>query len=247
VAEALLRTSAITTGQVAFLDEEVSRLWNDIVQETEGMIILDKGKFLTLHPALKCHLLRAAIEELLGSLKDIEARHIEKIAAVLDKPAGKQVNLPGGLVFVVEYDRYILSLDSVNTCPYPVIGVEYPIDIPGKTELPGWLVEAEIIEPERALKENNECIAYLDLDKAGNELKVRNYRPGDCFQPLGLSQPKKLNRFMIDSRIPRAWRDRIPIVFSQAQIVWLVGYRIDNRAKVTEDTRQVLRLQFRQS
>ncbi len=247
VAEALLRTSAITTGQIAFLDEEVSRLWSEIVQKKDGMTILDKGKFCLLHCALKCHLLRAAIEELLGNLKDIEMRHIEEIVAVLDKPAGKQINLPGGLVFAVEYDRYLLSLGPVNTCPYPVIGAEYRINIPGKTGFPGWQVEAEIVAPKMVLKENNECIAYLDLDKAGKELKVRSHRPGDRFQPLGLSQPKKLNRFMIDARIPRAWRGRIPIVFSPEQILWLVGYRIDDRVKVAEDTRQVLRLEFKQS
>jgi len=268
VAEALLRTSAITAEQVAFLDGEVSRLWNDIVQEKEGIIVLDKGRLLLLHHALKCHLLRAAIEQLLGSLKDIETRHIEEIMAVLDKPAGKQISLPSGLIFVVEYGRYLLSLGSVNTCPYPVIGSEYSISIPGKTKLPGWQVEAEIIDRKKGPKGGKAPLtnlpptlgrdgdkggglpdygltAYLDLDKAGDKLLVRSRQPGDLFQPLGLSQPKKLNRFMIDARIPRAWRERIPVVCSPTQIVWLVGYRIDDRVKVTENTKQVLRLEFK--
>ena len=73
---------------------------------------------------------------------------------------------------------------------------------------------------------------------------MRNRRPGDRFQPLGMSQPKKLNRFMIDVKIPRRWRERVPIVCSPEQIVWVVGYRIDDRVKVTEETRQVLRLRF---
>ena len=49
---------------------------------------------------------------------------------------------------------------------------------------------------------------------------------------------------MIDARIPRAWRQRIPIVCSPGQILWVVGWRIDERVKVTETTKLVLRLKM---
>jgi tRNA(Ile)-lysidine synthase len=247
VAEALLRTSAITAGEIAFLDEEVGRLWAEIVQRQEGVLILDKGRFYSLHLALKQHLLRAAIEELLGSLKDIEARHIEEIIAALDKPSGKQISLPGGLVFAIEYDRYLLGAEPVSLCPFPVLEGEFVLKVPGETWLPGWQVEATIIESGQMSGKGDDFTAHLDLDRAGNELVVRNRRPGDRFQPLGLGQPKKLNEFMIDAKIPRAWRVRIPVVCSPQHILWLVGWRIDERVKVTENTKQVLRLEFKRS
>jgi len=59
-----------------------------------------------------------------------------------------------------------------------------------------------------------------------------------------MNQPKKLNEFMIDSKIPRPWRQRIPIVCSPEHILWVVGGRIDERAKVTQDTKKVLCLKF---
>jgi len=73
---------------------------------------------------------------------------------------------------------------------------------------------------------------------------VRPRQPGDRFQPLGMSQPKKLGEFMIDSKIPSAWRQRIPLVCSPKHILWVVGWRIDERVKVTNDTKQVLCLKF---
>jgi len=245
VIEALLRTAAIANDEIAFFDAEVTRLWPAVVVQEEGMITLKKESFNKLPRAIKQHLIRAAIEHILGSLKDIETRHIEGILAMLDKPAGKQINLPGGLIFSIEYDRYLLGVETVNTCPYPVIGGEYRIKIPGETKLPGWLVEAEIIEPEQISEERNDSTAYLDLDRAGSELEVRQRKPGDRFQPLGLAQPKKLNEFMIDTKIPRSWRRRIPVVYSPKQILWLVGYRIDDRVKVTEETKKILRLEFK--
>jgi tRNA(Ile)-lysidine synthase len=245
VVQALLRTATIATDEVRFWDEEMARLWPAVVREQEGVVILDKDGFKALLPALKRHLLRAAIEELLGSLKDIESRHIEEIIAILNKPAGKQISLPGGFVFSVEYNRYLLCPEPASLCPFPVLDGEFALKIPGETRLTGWQVEAEIIERKKITEKGGGFTAYLDLDKAGRELMVRCRKPGDQFQPLGLSQPKKLNEFMIDARIPRQWRERIPIVFSPHHIIWLVGYRIDERVKVTEDTKKVLRLEFK--
>jgi tRNA(Ile)-lysidine synthase len=248
VTAALCRMATTATDEITFLDAEVARLWPDVASEQPGLVMLDRDVFHALPPALKRHLLRVVIENILGNLKDIETRHIEEIMDVLDKPAGKQISLPGGLIFYVEYDRYLLGVATVNTCPYPVIGGEYSINIPGQTELPGWRVEAEVIGPSFGKGEGlltNDFTACLDLGKTGKDLKVRRRKPGDRFQPLGMAETKKLNEFMIDARIPRSWRGRIPVVFSPRHIVWLVGYRIDDRAKVTEDTKQVLRLQFK--
>lgn len=246
VAEALLRIANIADDEIALLDAEVARLWPEVVTQKKGMIILKKDSFSQLLQALKRHLLRAAIEKILGSLKDIETRHIEEIMAMLGKPAGRHIDLPSGLNFSIEYDRYLLGMANVNTCPYPVISNEYSIKIPGETALPGWLVETEIMEPQAIEKaEDNDFITFFDLDIAGDGLKVRRRKQGDRFQPLGMSQLKKINEFMIDTKIPQGWRQRIPVVYSPGQILWLVGYRIDDRVKVTKETKKILRLEFK--
>ena len=60
-----------------------------------------------------------------------------------------------------------------------------------------------------------------------------------------MNESKKLGEFMIGARIPHAWRNRIPIVSSPEQIVWVVGYRINERVKIMEDTKRVLQVEFR--
>jgi tRNA(Ile)-lysidine synthase len=59
---------------------------------------------------------------------------------------------------------------------------------------------------------------------------------------MGLT--KKLQDFMVDAKIPGAWRDRVPLVFSPRHIIWVVGWRIDDRAKMTATSKQVLQLSF---
>jgi tRNA(Ile)-lysidine synthase len=246
VAEALLRTARIAGDDLAFLDTEISRLWDRVARKQDSMIIFDKERLLELPSALQRHLLRTAIGKLLGTLKDIETRHIEGIMAALSRPAGRRISLPEGLIFTIEYDRYLLAPKVAVLSPFPILKGEFPLRALGKTLLPGWHIEAVIINREQVTENETEFTAYLDLDKTGNNLLVRSRQTADRFQPLGLRQPKKLGEFMIDARIPRSWRQRIPIVCSPEQIIWVVGWRIDERVKVKEDTKQVLRLEFKQ-
>ena len=190
-------------------------------------------------------MLRMSIERLSGNIKDIEARHIEEIIAALTKPAGKRLCLPGGLIFYIDYNRYLLGEDPAALAPFPLLKVDSPLKIPGETLLPGWRIEATMITRE-AMKDNTgDYKACFDFDKAGDKLVVRSRQTGDRFQPLGMNQPKKLGEFMIDAKIPQAWRGRVPLVCAEEKILWVVGWRIDERAKVTPQTKRVLRLEFR--
>ena len=147
----------------------------------------------------------------------------------------------------IEYDRYLLGPDPAALSPYPVLEGETRLKIPGKTALPGWNVRADITGPPEKIEIQDQFTACFDLKKTGEELAVRRRRPGDRFQPLGMGQAKKLNEYLIDARIPQSWRGRIPVVVAGERIVWLVGQRIDERFKVTDNTVKVLRLEFKRS
>ena len=248
VDEALRRTAAIAAADLDYIDQAVDRLWPEIVREQDGGLIIDKKGLVALPPALKQHLLRRAVESVLGSLKDIEAGHIEDLLDVLEKPAGRLIGLPFGITLTVEYDRFVLAKDSVSLCPFPPLESETALNIPGLTRLPGWNIEAAVLSPSEVKfteAKDTGFSAYFDFARTGRDLSVRSRRPGDRFQPLGMDGVKKLNRFMIDARVPRSWRRRVPVVVSPAQIVWVVGCRIDERVKVTGATSKVLRLVFR--
>jgi tRNA(Ile)-lysidine synthase len=248
VAEALQRTAAIAAADLTFIDEEVGRCWDKIVRQQKGAVIIDKKRFLSLPVALKRYLLRRAIESVLGSLKDVEAGHVEDMLAALRKPAGRVIGLPFGLNFVIEYDRYILTKNPASLCPFPPLGNETALKIPGQTRFPGWNVEAALLPPSEAKvmgTKNEGFTAYFDFARTGERLTVRSRLLGDRFQPLGMDRPKKLNEFMIDARIPQSWRRRVPVVVSPEQVVWVVGYRIDDWVKVTGRTLKVLGLEFK--
>jgi tRNA(Ile)-lysidine synthase len=244
---ALLRAANIVTNDIAFLEEQISRIWDDVVCEQGEALVLDTRKFALLHPALQRYLLREVMRRLLGSLKDIEWRHIDSLMNALSLPAGKSLSLPGGLVLSMGYGQCIVGPESLAPCPFSPLENEWQLRVPGETVIPGWRVDATII-PRQPVEDNvPDMEADLDFSSVGSQLSVRGRRPGDRFQPLGMGQPKKLQDFMVDVKIPCSWRDRVPLVCSPGHIIWVVGWRIDDRVKVRNETETVLHLKFERS
>ena len=78
-------------------------------------------------------------------------------------------------------------------------------------------------------------------------LAVRNRRPGDRFRPFGLAGQKKLQDFLVDRKVARAERDRVPLVVDgNDRILWVAGHEIDEAFRVTDAARAVLILTLRQ-
>ena len=109
--EALLRTADSLAVDLSFLEQQVSQIWDKVVREGGEAIILNAKELIPLHPALQRYLLREAVRRLLGNLKDIEWRHIEKMMEALSMRAGKRLNLPRGLSFYIEREEFRIIKD----------------------------------------------------------------------------------------------------------------------------------------
>lgn len=239
---ALLRLADIAGDDISFIEEQASLLLPDLACKDSDALYLDINKMLALPRAIQRQVFRKAVKQLRGSLKDVEADHIESMVESLSKPAGKRFYLPGGLTLSTEYGRLVLTPTRASVCPLPPLQDTATINVPGDTDLRGWRVRADVVQ--ESVGNDDGFTARFDLDKVGKKLVVRRRRPGDRFQPLGMNQTKKLQDFMVDAKIPRTWRDRVPLVSSARQIMWVVGWRMDDRFRVTEKTKKILHLQF---
>lgn len=130
---------------------------------------------------------------------------------------------------------------------------ERRLDVPGATFVPelGVTVEAEVFEmggqgdAYGACARADACEAYFDLDALGMDLVVRTRREGDRISPFGMDGHKKLKELFIDEKVPRNMRDRVPVIVAGREILWVVGVRRSNLARVSPSTRRVLRLVVR--
>jgi len=84
--------------------------------------------------------------------------------------------------------------------------------------------------------------AQLDTALLTFPLRWRRWKPGDQFIPLGMKQHKKLSDFLIDAKVSLSDKEKITVLESGSEIVWVVGHRIDDRFKITTSSKEVLML-----
>lgn len=89
--------------------------------------------------------------------------------------------------------------------------------------------------------ETDTHVAKLSKNTLRFPIVWRKWKEGDMFYPLGMNNRKKVSDFLIDCKVSIADKERVTVLESQGNIVWVVGYRIDNRHKITEDTDEVVR------
>ncbi|MDX1627870.1 MAG: tRNA lysidine(34) synthetase TilS [Fulvivirga sp.] len=88
----------------------------------------------------------------------------------------------------------------------------------------------------------DKMVASLDYEKLNFPLIVRKWQDGDQFVPLGMKGKKKLSDFMIDNKIPLNLKERIYVLESAGDIVWVIGQRIDDRYKIRPETNRMLKV-----
>ncbi len=87
-----------------------------------------------------------------------------------------------------------------------------------------------------------ENVALIDIDKLQFPLTLRRWVEGDSFTPLGMSGHKKVSDFLIDEKVSQLEKGRQFVLTSGEEIVWLVGRRIDDRFKISDESENILKI-----
>jgi tRNA(Ile)-lysidine synthase len=203
--------------------------------------------------------LRQAAYRLLPQLRDVDFVHVEQAVEVATHGAtGAQATLPQGLRLRVDYHTLRLSgADDVLAAPqWPLLwhDAPLPVAVPGQTTLPGgqWQLQAQAWHGanDAALDNADRWTVYVDTEQLGPNPALRPRQPGDRFQPLGMGgRSVEVAAFMINAKIPRRWRAHVPLLVhdrpgsaGKQEIAWVIGWRMDERVKITAETRRVTRL-----
>lgn len=89
---------------------------------------------------------------------------------------------------------------------------------------------------------------HLDYDKVGGNFVVRLWHEGDRFSPIGMKgKSKNVSDLLNELKIPLNLKKQVYVLVIQEEIAWVVGYRLSEKFKITDQTKQVLELEWKKT
>ena len=230
-----------------YMEYQCSRVFDELVRETENCLYIDAEGFSKLHIAMKRQLVKTCIYKVAGRAKDITRDHMESVLALFHMQVGKSVNLPYKMVAVREYGQVSLKVsqerlerlerhqekatDINNTGTYVARCGGHTVEL---------VVERDVFDP--AIFNENQYTKWIDCDIIKSNLQLRTRRQGDYIVVDSKGSRKKLKDYFIDQKIPKEQRDSVPLIADGSEILWIIGHRLSWSYKVDENSKNILRL-----
>ncbi|HJV77191.1 MAG TPA: tRNA lysidine(34) synthetase TilS [Paludibacter sp.] len=214
-------------GSVAIYQQAIEKIEEQVVEKADGLIKMNIGKIKE-----QAHI-PTVMYELLYPFGFSPAL-IEQITVNLDAESGK--------IFYSDTHRLlkdrkflIISIKDESLVD------EYYITLPDAeiTQPFGLQITTRTVTNGFQVSKSPDCI-HVDAAKLTFPLQLRRWREGDTFSPFGMKQRKKVSDFFIDNKLSLIEKEQSWLLVSGDEIVWIVGRRMDNRFRVTDETKEVV-------
>lgn len=224
----LARLADVSRAEVDAMTRVALDLSTEAVAFEDGLVFIDRS--IAEYSANQA----SAVLRIVFQRLEIEAGHrlIEDLLTKILPVTGSRLDLPGGLVAWTEPDHLVIG-EAIPVEDLP----EMELRNPGMTRCREWGLDINIQHRATSTLSHDPWEEFFDEARLKGPLAIRQWRPGDSFQPLGMHGSKKLQDYFVDAKVPRRLRDGIPILVCDDQIAWVVGQRIDDRFKITDDSR----------
>lgn len=233
VSERLAVTAELIAADADFLDS----LAADALQQAEADAGgYDRSALSTLEPSIRTRALKRLLTQ--AQPDGVEQRDVQRLDELLAAQTGTEIELRGGRRAWV--DSRALHIGA----PHCGQTFETPFLAPGKTATPVGTFHAIAAGERRGLcRTDSAWEASVDWALLPEDAVVRTRREGDRFYPLGSPGMRKLSDVMTDRKIPRRERD-VPLLCSGNEVLWMPGYTIAERMKITPQSERILHIFF---
>lgn len=205
-------------------------------------IVINCMALATEPVALQRRVIRTALKRAGSTLEDVSFDRIESARQLLQSgKSGKTIEMPGGFKVVRSFENLI-----VYASPVEIQDFEYRLQIPGEIHIPeaGTVFRCEILS--KVVDENGEnraklhaCKIFADGGKLGPYVRIRNWKPGDYYRPVGLPAGK-LKKLFQQARIPRHQRHRWPVVVMDSSIVWVASFPVSREFALDGQSQKIV-------
>lgn len=244
IIQTLNRMSVLLQKDNEFIENSARSFYEKYCIEQSDYFIIKKEMFDNKE-AVVTRVIRYALTNFSKTHYDFEMKHIYEICNLAKNNSGKAIDLPNKIYAENIYgDIYIKERININN-----IDVKQEIVV-NKNEINGKKIffndeniEFSVLKNDSNLDLNqNNFIKYFDFDKINDSISLRKRKNGDKIIPLGMKGSKKIKDLFIDMKVPKEERDCIPLLCFDENISWIVGIRVSEEYKITNKTKNILRV-----
>ncbi|ERI91472.1 tRNA(Ile)-lysidine synthetase [Clostridiales bacterium oral taxon 876 str. F0540] len=230
-----------------YLESKAFKKYKIYCDNKEQKVIIKKEAFIEAE-AILTRVVRLALKDVKGNLKNIEKIHIYDLIELQKLGTGKKIMLPENIIAYNNYGsiELVLSENYVNNKEKK----EYKLNIGENNYIEQFNMNFSIRvvgTNEKIDFKERDYVKYFDYDKLKQKITVRSRREGDRFIPFGMKGNKKLKDLFIDLKIPKEQRENIPLICFDDEIAWIVGYRISENYKVDKNTKNILEIKIQKN
>ncbi len=242
IAESINRFSSIMRETDELVKKESQIAFSQCVREaSKDKIILDISDFLAYLVILQKGMIRVALDKLdePNGISDFD--QFENLITFIRKnKSGTKFRISSTTGILISSNELVIGHEPEQHESVTIHAA------PGK--YPFW--NGQILEIKEAIKplefqNKTNTQEWIDADKLLEPLVIRTVKDGDRFTPVNFQGSKKVSDFFIDLKIPVYQRNQVPLLESRSKIVWIAGYRLDDRFKVTNNTKRILKLEVK--
>jgi tRNA(Ile)-lysidine synthase len=219
--------------------KEIEKLYKVAVDSVKKKLIKEKGN--EWHVPIKQLMEynnRALIYEIISNF-GFNEKQIDEVIKLSVSETGKYIDSPDQFYRIIKH-RHWFIISQINSIASKTIIIEEKdktvIFEEGRLELEN---QTSNLKPQ-----TSNDVACLDAKDMSYPIILRKWKEGDYFYPLGMKKKKKLARFFIDQKLSKTKKERIWVMEMNKKIIWVVGQRIDDRFKITDKTKNVLKITF---
>ncbi len=243
IVDVLAREASIARADDEWMEHEVDQAVGQMLSYGKEVADIDCDAIAKLPTALSRRVLKRVLEHVGGRPVSFDQTNRLRSLISASYRSDVAVDFPGSrLIRSPNRTQLIRCQGRCGNRQSLVSEFEYALPIPGEVKIPelGEIVSATPSGSVPSLSARGRTVAVSSV-RIVSPLTVRNWRPGDVIQPLGLGGHKKLQDLFVDRKISKAQRRTIPIVAdSSGKIVWVAGQTLDEDFRVTDSDRGVL-------
>jgi len=223
---AISETMTHLNSSAKLVDIYIEKLHSELFRQASDGIEADVGELKSLKPA------SPHIYELFKRY-GLSSQQTEEMIALLDSSPGRHILTPTHCL-LMDRGRILVTVRSDDQPP------SYVFSSIDEMRLSGLFTDLHITGPSDDPLPQSRLTACLDFSLVDFPVSVRHWEPGDRFAPLGMSKLKKISDFLIDLKVPLPEKEKVLLLLSGDKVMWVMGYRIDERFRVTERTEHIL-------